>query len=309
MLLTLLKTIRPLNLVMIAITQVLCWLFVMGQSFYMVKAPMILSITEFILVVIGTVLIAAAGYIQNDVADVAADAINKPGKNFIQKQISEKLANRLTWALFGLGIVLGFIADVLIGLKPVAGNVMLLAVVLLFVYNKFFKRLPVIGNLVISLLTAMPLLILGLIETLNVVEFNVVNSMVIKDMWLGLGIFAVFAFVTNLIREVVKDIQDMQGDEMQGAKTLPIVIGEKASKFVIAVLLLGLVRLTIYAQMPFLEAKLNVLPLLWAVLVQLPSLVLAVLVWRANSAQAYGRISLALKIIMVSGIFTMLAYQ
>lgn len=305
----LLKTIRPLNLLMIALSQVLAWLFVMAAAFAILRSPVVLGPVEVLLIVLGTVLIAAGGYLQNDMNDIATDAVNKPGKNKIGEAISVKQAGRISMGLFVVGLLLGLAADLRIGSKPVAVNTMLISVVLLFLYNRYLQRKPFIGNLVTALLAALTLVILGMVETFNIPEFNPVNSQAIKYMWAGLGGYAAFAFMTNLIREVVKDIQDMQGDRIQHYKTLPIVLREKGAKYVVIILLLILIRLMLVAQMPYLKQQMWLLPTVWAAIVQIPAIILAVLVWRAQTPKQYGLVSTLLKVMMLLGVFTMVIYK
>lgn len=164
---------------------------------------------RFHLMVLTTLLIAAAGYIINDYFDIKIDRINKPHKVYIGKSITRRAA-QLTHQIFsGLGIILA----VFVGWKAVLINIF--SVWLLWFYASGFKKKPFIGNFVVAFLTSLVIAEVALI-------FSPENRLIYM--------YAVFAFFINLIREIIKDMEDMKGDEMHGAKTLPILFGVHKTK-------------------------------------------------------------------------------
>lgn len=164
---------------------------------------------RFHLMVFTTLLIAAAGYIINDYFDVKIDRINKPGKVYIGKTISRRYA-LLTHQIFsGFGVTLA----VFVSWKAILINIF--CVSLLWFYASGFKKKPFIGNFVVALLTA-----------LVIAEVAIICDSQNRLIYM----YAVFAFFINLIREIIKDMEDIKGDEMHGAKTLPILYGIHKTK-------------------------------------------------------------------------------
>lgn len=164
---------------------------------------------RFHLMVFTTLLVAAAGYIINDYFDIKIDRINKPHKVYIGKTITRRAAQLTHQVFSGLGIVLA----VFVGWKAVLINIF--SVWLLWFYASGFKKKPFIGNFVVALLTSLVIAEVALI-------FSPENRLIYM--------YAVFAFFINLIREIIKDMEDMKGDEMHGAKTLPILFGVHKTK-------------------------------------------------------------------------------
>lgn len=192
-----LQLIRWKNLLIVAMTQILVrYSLIFDTPQHGVK--------HFTLLVVTTLLIAAGGYIINDYFDVKIDRINKPHKVWIGKTISRRSALLVHQLFSAAGILLAF----LIGWKAVLINV--LSVWLLWFYASGFKKKPFIGNFVVALLTALVIAEIALV-------YDPSNRLIYM--------YAVFAFFINLIREIIKDMEDMKGDEAHGAKTIPILYG------------------------------------------------------------------------------------
>lgn len=164
---------------------------------------------SFHLLVLSTVLIAAGGYIINDYFDVKIDRINKPDRVWIGKTISRRSALLIHQVFSSVGILLVAPA----GWKALALHTF--SVGLLWFYASGFKKKPFIGNFVVAFLTALVIAEIALI-------YDPGNRLIYM--------YAVFAFFINLIREIVKDMEDIRGDEHHGAKTLPILYGIHRTK-------------------------------------------------------------------------------
>ena len=194
------------------------------------------------LLIIATICIAAAGNIINDIYDVDTDLINKPNKVIIGKKISEKTAYNLFIILNLIGVGVGFYLSHLVGRAPFF-SIFVLVSVLLYVYASYLKRTFLVGNIVISMLVGLSLIVVGIFELIPVMtptnqQTQVTFFKVILD-------YALFAFILNLLREIAKDIEDIDGDYKVGMNTLPIAIGRERAKNILTILnfipLLGII--------------------------------------------------------------------
>ena len=214
-----LTLIRYKNLLMVFLSMFLTKYFLI-ESF--ISTPL-LSDIDFIILTTSILLITMGGYLINDIYDIESDKINKPGKVYISTIISIKSGLFLYFLTSITGLILGFYLSINKNLNHLSGF-FIVTVILLFIYTKILKKLPLIGNIIVALLVSLPIFL--------VYEFD--HSMIsIKDifdnLFLSIIIFfyLLFAFLTTLIREIIKDLQDIKGDNKFKLKTLPIMIGNK----------------------------------------------------------------------------------
>lgn len=254
--------------------------------------PEHLSDFHFILLVSSTVLIAAAGYIINDYFDVDIDEINRPGKNIIGKKINGESARNLFFILSSAGVLSGFYVAWSIG-KVIMGLIPLFSAVSLWMYSSLYKRRLFSGNVLISLLCALSIVIVGLYEPAFYRNF-------IFLIW-----FAVPAFLLSLIREIIKDMEDMEGDELSRCKTAPIVLGVRNSKRIVLGLILLLAAFISYILYTYFYT--NTVINFWYLLLifQIPVTGLIYLVLTANGKKDFHYASMSSKILMLGGIFSM----
>lgn len=246
----LLKLIRPINLLIIVLTMYSIggYLDFVYQDF---KNGNTLVLTfNFFLLVISTVMIAAAGNIINDYFDVRADRINRPDRTIIMKHIKRRWAIVFHWILnfvaFGIAIYLGLKLDTFWYVF-----IHLLSINLLWFYSMHLKRTLVIGNVVIALLTALVPVLVGIYYQdffrTTILEkahpFNL-DSYKFFPIYLSLGL-GLFAFLLNFTREIIKDMEDVKGDLVLKARTIPIVYGLKKSRNVAVLFLLITMTLSI----------------------------------------------------------------
>lgn len=241
---------RPLNLSIIAVTMYLLHFFVIGNlidSFESANhsANFLVNHFDFFLLVFSTILIAGAGYIINDYFDIRIDRINKPEKVIVGKYIKKRVA-MLTHT--GMNIVAVGIG-VYLSLKyhswlPVIFH--LITTTLLWWYSVQLKRKFLSGNIVIAILSGMVPLLVGWFELPSIKEeyWSFIRTIqdpisLFEKTWIIILGFSIMAATTTLIREILKDMADIKGDESQNCKTLPIVLGIPKSKYVVNVLLLG----------------------------------------------------------------------
>jgi 4-hydroxybenzoate polyprenyltransferase len=233
------RLIRIVNLLVIGLTMLVVEIFLLRYNGAYNDKTDVLYIIEylsssanhFLWLVVSTLLIAAAGNIINDYFDVKADRINKPNRLIIGKYIKRRWAMLLHWSFNSLGLIIAlYVGYVLQNIwVPL---VAFLSINLLWFYSAYYKRKPFIGNLIVALL-------LGVIPV-YVMLFN----FPLKEFddgeleYFYAIIFSVssLAFLLNLIRELVKDIQDIRGDLRLGAKTFPIKYGIKKTKILIGLI-------------------------------------------------------------------------
>ena len=269
---SLLKLTRFGNLIIIALAQYFTAGFLIGMH--------TLNDAQLFLLSLSTILIAAGGYIINDYYDVKIDYINKPDRVVIGKSITRRYAILFHIALSVSGIVLGFY----LSWKIAAVN--LLSVFLLWLYSNSLKRLPFVGNLTVAFLTGLAVFIVDLF-------YGKDSSLVV--------IYALFAFFMTLVREVIKDMEDLKGDHSFGCKTLPIVWGIRKTKILIYVILIvfgGVVIVLnqLYQALPFKYHLIFLfVPLLWLFLRLI----------RADMKKDFTRLSMYCKVIMMLGILSM----
>ena len=304
------RIIRWPNLFFIGLTQVLFYYCINVFSLHGVWDPDFyyrspLQPRLFCLLSLSSILIAAAGYIINDYFDLNIDRVNKPEKVVVDKIIKRRWTIVWHWILSGLGVLLGAYVSWKLR-NPIVGLANLGCVVLLWFYSTTFKRKLLIGNVIISLLTAWVILVLYVSEfSLALFRDPELHSRLSRLFKFAI-VYGGFAFILSLVREVVKDIEDMDGDARYGCRTMPIVWGVNAAKVFIAtwlaVLIGSLTILQFYALQygPYLLViyciALIILPLLWAMR-QL---------YRASTPADYHRLSLLIKGVMLTGILSMI---
>jgi 4-hydroxybenzoate polyprenyltransferase len=231
-----------------------------------------------------TVVLAAAGYIINDYYDIKIDYLNKPDKVIVGNLLKRRIALALHWILNIAGVVAGLFVNIFLGI------INFFAAFLLWFYSNQLKRLPFLGNFTVAFLTALSLLVV-------LVLYPYHHILVI--------IYAVFAFFINLIREIIKDLEDWKGDLAFGCRTLPIVWGMRKTKrfiyilMIIFVILLG--WLTIKLDNYFIKG--------YFALLAIPAAFFAWKLIKSDTRRDFYFLSLFSKIIMLSGIISMIFFK
>lgn len=208
--------IRPVNLLIIAATMLVIFIKYKNEE----AENYIINI---ILLILPAILTAAGGYTVNDIYDIEADKINKPERLFVGHHLSV----RQSWILYFLLSIASIGISCLFSLQYAIVNICLMG--LLYLYSLKLKGLPLIGNLVVALCSSAVIAtcILSNTDGDSVVKFETYAG------FFNFGSYIVFAFFVSLIRELVKDMQDIQGDTAVGLKTYPIVAGIKGARILI----------------------------------------------------------------------------
>jgi len=261
---------------------------------------------NFVLICLSSVLIAAAGYIINDYFDLNIDLVNKPGKMVVDKLIKRRWTIFWHIAFSAAGVIIGFYVDYtthiwLLGFSNSA------CVFLLFVYSTTFKRKFLIGNIIISVLTAWVILVITWCEYNHLMRsHNGLNAdIILRDTFLYAG----FAFVISLIREVVKDMEDMEGDRRYGCKTMPIVWGLNATKVFVAVWIIVITGVLVMVQLYAMRLH------WWWSVAYCIALIIAPLVWiftrlyGSYTPKDFHLLSTAVKLVMFTGILSMIFFK
>ncbi|NNF82038.1 MAG: geranylgeranylglycerol-phosphate geranylgeranyltransferase [Flavobacteriaceae bacterium] len=296
-----LKLIRWKNLLMIALAQVLVKYALFSADFGVTTT---FNEKGFALLVLATLLIAAAGYIINDIFDVDTDSVNRPEKMIIGNGIAEKHAYNFYAALTIAGVGLGFYLSNMIG-RPGFAAIFVLISALLYVYASNLKQMPVIGNVTVALIVGISLLIVGVFELLPAMtEQNRSTQITFFRILLD---YALFAFGITLVREMVKDIEDIDGDYNAGMKTLPIQIGrERSGKVVFVLSLIPLIGVIFYI-VTFLY-KQPVAVGYFLLLILAPLILFAVKSFQAETKEQWHWLSNLLKLVMLTGILSLFLY-
>jgi 4-hydroxybenzoate polyprenyltransferase len=259
-------------------------LFIIAFAQYFTAACLIglstITDVKLFLLVTSTVMIAAAGYIINDYYDVKIDYINKPERVVIGKAIPRRYAILFHVMLSAGGILAGTFAHWKIGL------INLMSVFLLWFYSNSLKRIAFVGNFTVAFLTGLSILLVDFL-------YRAVNPLIF--------IYAIFAFFMTLIREIIKDMEDLKGDNTFGCKTLPIVLGLRKTKYIIYVIL-GIFTIIVIV----LNQLYSALPFQYYLLFLFVPLTL-LLVWlaRADMKKDFSLLSSICKAIMLLGILSM----
>jgi 4-hydroxybenzoate polyprenyltransferase len=304
------RLVRSLNLAFIVLTQFLFRYCIVLPAYASQGLSPRLSNSLFLLLVISSVFIAAAGYVINDYFDLNIDRVNKPGKLVVDKIIGRRFAILWHLGLSFVGVVLSFY----VGWK--AGSLFIGfansgCVFLLWFYSTTFKKNLLIGNFIISLLTSWTVLVLYVAE-IPQLPFPPVDSgvlQVVKRIFKLAALYGGFAFIISLIREVIKDIEDMTGDAKYGCRTMPIIWGLNVSKVFIATWLIVLISMLVIVQ-------LYVFPFRWFGLmgyciafIIVPLLYIFRKLFEANSSGDFHRLSSLVKFTMAMGIISMIFFK
>jgi len=295
-----LKLTRPVNLLLIILVQ--------GIIKYGLLEALDVQVSldnfRFRLLVFATVCIAAAGNVINDIFDVNIDRINKPQQVIVGRRITEKSAYNFYIILNILGVGVGFYLSNLLD-HPGLAAVFIVISALLYVYATQLKSMLLLGNILISLLVASSLLILILFDIFPAIDTELKESQVLSSQ--AILMYAGFAFFINFIREIVKDLQDIDGDKNGGRKTLPIVLGRRRTVNVVFVLgVIALLCVLLYTY--FVLYNYQKVVLYFVFLVAAPILFFCIKAWNAENDKHFAVLSIILKVVMFTGICSIIFY-
>lgn len=276
-----LRLVRFPNLLIIIFTQYFARVFLIHeQGLSLSVLQEVFTDKNLLLIVLATSLIAASGYVINDYYDIKIDLVNKPERVIIGRYIKRRWALAIHQLFNVIGIALGWA----VSKKVFIVNIV--AVFCLWVYSNRLKRLAFWGNFLISILTGFSLLILAVYYPGHQ-----------REVW----IYAIFSFAITLVREIIKDMEDVKGDEKHGCRTLPIIWGIAQTKWLLYVFI-GLFIVVLFglsAQLPNHKIQYIFLAMM---------LPLAYLIYRlvyADKPKDFAFLSHACKLLMLLGVLSM----
>jgi len=257
---------------------------------------------NFFFLVLATILVTAAGYVINDYFDRKTDLFNRPDTVIIGKHIKRRTAMTLHWIFNITATLLGFYISHQIGIFNL-GIIFLFTAGMLWYYSTTFSKELLIGNILVALLTASVPLLVGLYDLIPIykaynrylVYFQLETHYIL--FWI-LG-FSYFAFISTLSREIVKDMEDLEGDNAYGRKTLPIVAGMKTAKISVILIQLILIGSLFIASFLYVE---DVISHIYFGILILLNLFISYILLKADNTKDFTLASTLLKINMVLGI-------
>ena len=306
-----LQLLRIGNLAFLAILLYVMEKWVVVPLLHLEKFPEQMPWWILVLLILSTICIAAGGYVINDYFDVKIDRINRPDDMVVTRVISREGAMRWFYVLTAVGITAGLAT----AWWAHSWNLLFIYVVipgLLWFYSASYKRMLLVGNLIVAFISALVPLIVAIIHAdylQHLYGDSLAYTPIIGQLYIWLGGFALFSFLLTWAREVVKDMEDIEGDREMECRTMPIVWGETASNVVVTILVVATMALVSYIAwfvLPF--------PMEWSTLTSrfvvfgllVPMVCVLVLLWFARSKRELHTVQQVLKFAMFLG--TMFSY-
>jgi len=304
MIVNVLKLIRYPNLIIIGLTQYLfryCILFPIMKLEHIEPA---MSHINFALLVLSTILIAAAGYAINDYFDIRSDRINRPDKIIVGRLLSRRIAILFHTIFNIIAILLGIYVSYKVGSFKL-GAINIVISILLWLYSVKYKAYFLVGNIIISFATAMTIIVILLFDIsalLSSGQMIITNKSLLEFF---LWIYLLFAFMISLIREIIKDIEDIEGDRKCGCSTIPVVIGIPKTK----IILLCLIAISVVAlsYISYLSNIQHLKIIFWYlnIIVIIPFIYMGYIIYISKNKADYGFLSNVAKFIMLAGVLSM----
>lgn len=259
-----------------------------------------------LLIMLATVGIAAGGYVINDYFDVKIDRINRPDEVVVTRSVSKPAAMRMSIGLSSFGVICGLIVAALLHSLTIA-IIFILIPGLLWFYSSSYKRLFMVGNLIIALLAGVTPMIVAMANVAilqlryeTIIPFTTLPH----DLYAWLGGFALFAFLLTWIREIVKDLQDQMGDRELECHSMPVVWGEKWTKIFVTGLIvatLAIIGHLWYHVLPFSISWTTLSTRYIALGIVIPLLCTLWLLWAAKIPSDYKNCQQVVKFTMLIG--------
>jgi 4-hydroxybenzoate polyprenyltransferase len=301
---TIYTMLRVPNLLIIALTFLLLRYFVFNPVYSAYSITPGMGSLQYLLMITATILIAASGYISNDYFDVITDEINKPDKKYIGLQItaSTALSTSIVFSLFALvpGIWLALSIQ---NLLPAI--LLLIALAIAWWYAISLKKSLLWGNMAVAGMSAGTIAMAWIIENqcshVQDVPFRIITGII--------TVISIFAFLLSMMREIVKDIEDMEGDSLINCRSLPIVKGISFTKTILLVFTVITISFLIIAQIYLVQFSRLIAAVWLLIFVEIPLIFFIKSLTSATKKADYHKLSTLLKWIMIGGIGSIIAGQ
>ncbi len=298
------RLIRWPNLLIVVVTQCLVMYALIGSVYAGAGTKTALSPLLFFILVSVTVVISAAGYIINDYFDLRTDRINKPESVVVGKFFSRRIAIKLHIVFNTIAIAAGFFLSLKVGSYRL-WLIFPLMTIMLWFYSERYKKKVLTGNIMVAFMSAMVVMVVWLFEFFALrqqpgkfmtvyTQIGLISQVVFA--------YALFAFLLTLLRELIKDAEDVEGDAATGCQTLPVVFGIRYSVNLALGLLIVTLLLALAGCYVLYETSRLVPAFYFLIMVAVPVLYLIRQVAGATAREQYHRISKLVKILMLSGI-------
>lgn len=304
---SLFRLIRLPNLLIVVLTQFLLRFCILEPLLSEGDLSAISHLSDFLLLVTATLLMAMGGYVINDYFDVRIDRINKPKRLVVDRYISARGAIKLHILLNIIAIAIGFYLAYRIRSFSF-GLIFPFISGLLWLYSAKFKCMVFWGNVIVAALSAMVILLVWLFEYYWLRLNPGLFVEVIPQLGIAGGIFiayALFAFVVSLFREIVKDVEDVEGDASHGCRTIAIVAGIPVARRIVAALVVATMVLLAFCQIFSHQHHFYILFWYISVILQFLSVLLLVKLYRSKEKSDFRLLSNLCKILMLAGILSM----
>ena len=295
------RLIRLPNLIIVAVTQALIYYQLLQLTFRKYSLSGTFSSFEYVLFAVATILITASGYIINDIYDIETDRINKPDKRIIQVHLSVSNA----WKIYISIILTGAFISLYLAVQRYDlfyWFIYPVAIFLLYGYSRWFKGIPYLGNIIVSLFCAAVPGIFFLSEASVLKELKIRDLTSFLPLHTLLLSYVKFAFLTNLYREIVKDLQDETGDKLANIQTAAVYFGKKNTKIMalFTALITSMVITFSFSQSIF--SNIPYLFILQILLIQTPLSISIIKIIQAKDDKAFRNVGLWIKLIMINGL-------
>jgi 4-hydroxybenzoate polyprenyltransferase len=307
LLMQIIRLLRFPNLLIVIATQAVVFFGLMQPTFERNRIQASTGLSEFIQLCGITLLIALGGYMINDIMDTRTDAINKPDKQVVGKHLSVLWAKiwyiLLTLSGFGMSLFYAMEQDVmhLLFIYP-------LAVGLLAFYSYALKRTFLLGNLMVAAFSAFVVAILVIFNEPAMTELKTISPISHTSLQLILIAFMVFAFISSVFREIVKDLEDIEGDKQAGLRTTAVFLGVKRThhlSIIIGMLLLATLIYWTFHSLNQIDSWLQ----LFGGLLSIYQLTILYRLWKSTSKTAFHQVSTSIKLLMAAGLLYLFLYS
>ncbi|MXO03532.1 geranylgeranylglycerol-phosphate geranylgeranyltransferase [Flavobacterium sp. HBTb2-11-1] len=284
---SLFSVVRGYNIPIIVLAQYLSAIFILAPE---IRALDILLDFYLFLIVFASAITIASGYIINNFYDSQKDLINRPNKSMLDRLVSQKTKLNV---YFGLN----FLAVLMAGIVSWRAFLFFSAYIfMIWFYSHKIKKYPIIGNLMSALLAVTPFFAI-LLYFYNKISFEEIENHM--SHFVVISAHAVFLFLLLLIREMIKDLENLKGDLVTDYRTIPVLYGEKISKQIITALtFLTIVPVYVLVNIHDVGYMDIYFYVCFGVL-----LFFLIYLWKSNSKEQFLKLHNVLKFLIVSGVF------